>query len=157
MDRIDLRILTALQNDPTLTVAAVGEKVGISHTPCWRRIKKLEDDGIIQGRALILDPKKIGFPINVFAEIRLKKHESEVVDAFEQSVQQHEEIVECHSMSGKADFLIRVLVQSVSDYEDFLKRILLQLPGVGSVNSRFALNSIKCTTDLPLSRMQINN
>jgi Lrp/AsnC family transcriptional regulator len=150
LDDMDLRILRALQREPSLSIADLASKVGLSHTPCWRRIRRMETDGIIEGRTLVLNAELLGYPISVFAEIGISSHDEKTIAAFEASIQQHPEIVECFSMSGESDFLLRIVSASVADYEAFLKRTLLHLPGIGSVNSRFALKSVKLTSTLPL-------
>ena len=150
LDAADLRILRALQDDPQLTMAALAERVGLSHTPCWRRVRKLEENGTIIGRRLALDPDHLGFGVTVIAEITIKAHDEDVLTAFESAVQAHPQIVECYSMSGASDYIIHVIVRSISEYETLLKRVLLHLPGVGSINSRFALNRVKFTTAIPL-------
>jgi Lrp/AsnC family transcriptional regulator len=150
VDRIDLKLLDALQRVPGISTVDLAERVGLSHTPCWRRLKRLEDSGAIRERAVILDPKVMGLPVSVFAEIRLRQHDEETLEAFEQSVCNRIEIVECFSMSGERDYQLRVVVRDVAHYERFLKKVLLHLPGVASINSSFALKSIKLTTQLPL-------
>lgn len=150
MDKIDRRILAALQARPHRSVAELAGDVGLSHTPCWRRLKKMEESGVIRERAVILDPLLLDLTVSVFAELRLKQHDEETLEAFESQARDHPEIVECFSMSGQSDYLMRIVVRSVADYEVFLKKILLHLPGVGSINSSFALNCIKLTTKLPL-------
>lgn len=150
MDRIDRRILSALQDRPDASAAQVAIAVGLSHTPCWRRIKRMEEAGIIRGRELLLDPQALGLTVSVFAELRLKQHDEETLDALEEAARNRPEVLECFSMSGDADYLLRVLAGSVDEYEIFLKKVLLHLPGVASVNSRFALKSVKLTGKLPL-------
>lgn len=150
MDAIDVKILRELQRNTALSMPELAEKVGLSHTPCWRRVKRMESEGIITGKALLLNPEKLGFPISVYAEIVIASHDEETLQSFEDEICRHAEIVECFSMSGDSDFLMRIVVKNVSHYEAFLKRVLLHLPGVGSVNSRFALKPIKLTHDLPL-------
>ena len=150
MDEIDRKILRHLQRDPDCSTAALAEAVGLSHTPCWRRVKKLKSDGIIQGRALLLDARRIGLGVDVFANIRLKVHDEATLEALENATMTHPEIVECFSMSGESDYLMRVVAGSIDDYERFLKKVLLHLPGVASVNSSFALQRVKLTTSLPL-------
>lgn len=150
MDKIDRKILASLQANPQWSVAELASDVGLSHTPCWRRLKKLEENGVIRERAVILDPLLLDLTVNVFAELRLKQHDEETLEALEAQARDHPEIVECFSMSGQGDYLMRVVVRSVGDYEVFLKKVLLHLPGVGSINSSFALNCIKLTTRLPL-------
>ncbi|MGE4431240.1 MAG: Lrp/AsnC family transcriptional regulator [Sphingobium sp.] len=150
MDDIDRRILRHMQSDPTASIAALADAVGLSQTPCWRRLKRMETDGIIIGRALLLDERKIGLGVDVFAHIRLKMHDEATLNELESAVMSHPQIVECFSMSGESDYLMRVIAASIDDYERFLKKTLLHLPGVASVNSSFALQRIKLTTALPL-------
>lgn len=150
MDVIDRKILSALQRSPEASMADIADKVGLSHTPCWRRIKKLEEAGIIRGKAVLLDAEQLGLTVSVFAELRLKQHDEETLEALERQATEQPEIVECFSMSGQSDFLMRIVVRSVADYEVFLKKVLLHLPGVASINSSFALKCIKMTTDLPV-------
>lgn len=150
MDEIDRRILRVVQANPDLPIAELATKAGLSHTPCWRRLKKLEADGIICGRAVLLDAKQLGLVVNVFAHVRLKQHDEETLDALELSVSLHPEIVESFSMSGTSDYVLRVVAKSIEDYERFLKKTLLHLPGVSSINSSFALKTVKMTTVLPV-------
>ncbi len=150
LDAIDRRILANLQAEPDLTMADLAERVGLSHTPCWRRLKRMEEAGIVSGRALLLNAEALGFNISVFAHIKLKNHEEESLNLFEDSVEQHPQIVECFSMSGESDYTLRVLARDVGDYEHFLKKVLLHLPGVASVVSSFALKTIKLTMKVPV-------
>jgi Lrp/AsnC family transcriptional regulator len=110
----------------------------------------MEDAGFIRGRALLLDPEKLGFSVNVFAHLKLKSHDEHSLNDFENSIGTHPQIVECFSMSGDSDYMLRVLARDVADYEVFLKKVLLHLPCVSAINSSFALNRIKLTTDVPL-------
>jgi Lrp/AsnC family transcriptional regulator len=139
-----------LQHHPQASIAELGEIVGLSQTPCWRRMKRLQDTGVISGRAWILNPVRLGLSVNVFAEVRLKQHDEETLEAFELMTSERPEIVESFSMSGQSDYLLRIVVGTVADYEILLKKVLLHLPGVGSINSSFALKAIKSTTDLPI-------
>lgn len=150
MDKIDRRILAILQEQPELPTSELAEMVGLSHTPCWRRLKKLHADGVIIGKAILLDAKTLGLTVNVFAEIRLRQHDEETLLALENAVRQQPEIVECFSVSGNADYLARIVVPSIEAYEAFLKTVVLHLPGVAAVNSRFALGCVKMTTALPI-------
>lgn len=151
MDKIDIRILSILQESPDLPTSELAERVGLSNTPCWRRLKRLEADGIIRGRALILDARALGLTVNVFADIRLKQHDENTLVALEAAVSRQTEILECFSVSGDSDYLMRIITRSIEEYETFLKKVLLHLPGVASVNSRFALGCVKMTTELPIS------
>ena len=150
MDEFDRKILRALQNDASITMSDLAESVGLSQTPCWRRVKALEETGVIERRAILLSPEKMGFVAHVIAHIRLKQHDEETLDAFEEAVGDHPEIVACFVTGGEYDYIIRMLVRSIEHYEQFLKKVLLHLPGVGHVNSNFALKQVKLTTDLPV-------
>lgn len=150
MDRIDRRILENLQQHPDISTSELAEKVGLSHTPCWRRLKRLEGDGVIKGRAVLLDARRLGLNVNVFADIRLKQHDEDTLIALELAVSRQPEILECFSVSGESDYILRIVTSSIEAYELFLKKVLLHLPGVAAVNSRFALGCIKLTTALPI-------
>lgn len=150
MDEMDLKILRTLQKHPDLPVAELAEQVGLSHTPCWRRLKRLQSSGVIARNAVILNPKRLGLEAVVFASIRLKQHDEATLDAFETAVRNRPQIVECYSMSGDSDYQLRIVVANIEAYHDFLKKTLLHLPAVASVNSHFALNMVKLTTDLPI-------
>lgn len=133
-----------------MPVGDIAEAVGLSTTPCWRRIKRLEADGVISGRAVLLDAEKLGLAVNVFADIRLKLHDEETLIALENALAAQPEIMECFSVSGESDYIVRVVAESIRAYEVFLKKVLLHMPGVAAVNSRFALGCIKMTTALPI-------
>lgn len=150
MDRIDRNILATMQDQPDLSTGEIAERVGLSNTPCWRRIKKLEADGVIAGKVILLNAKALGLAVNVFAEIRLRQHDEETLVALEAAVARQPEIVECFSVSGESDYMARIVTQSIETYETFLKKVLLHLPGVAAVNSRFALGCVKMTTALPI-------
>jgi len=147
---MDRKILRVLQDSPEISVTDLAQKVGLSHTPCWRRIKQMEESGAIRERAVILDPTIMGLSISVFANIRLKAHDEATLEAFEQTAQGRAEIVDCFSMSGESDYIVRVIVGSIDQYEQFLKKVLLHFPGVASVNSHFSLKCVKKTTKLPI-------
>ncbi|MEV4933995.1 Lrp/AsnC family transcriptional regulator [Sphingobium sp. LMA1-1-1.1] len=151
MDRLDRKILSALQQFPEMSVVDIASHVGLSHTPCWRRIKKLEEMGAIRGKVVLLDAQLLGLTVDVFAQLKLKQHDEETLNRFETAVRDRSEIVECFSMSGDSDYLIRIVIDSIASYETFLKKVLLHLPGVGSINSNFALGCVKMTTNLPIT------
>ncbi len=150
MDETDLKIRRSLQEDSTISMVDLALKVGLSHTPCWWRVKQLEDSGAIRGRAVLLDPAIMGLSVNVLANIRLKAHDEETLEAFEQAALARPEIVECFVTSGDSDYAVRIVVRSIDDYEHLLKKVLLHFPGVASVNSHFALKCVKNTTRLPI-------
>ncbi len=150
MDETDLKILRILQADSTISMVDLALKVGLSHTPCWRRVKQLEESGAIRGRAVLLNPAIMGLSVNVLANIKLKAHDEETLEAFEQAALARPEIVECFVTSGDSDYAVRIVVRSIDDYEHLLKKVLLHFPGVASVNSHFALKCVKNTTRLPI-------
>jgi len=150
MDEFDRKILRALQEQPEISVVDLARQVGLSHTPCWRRLKQLETSGAIRGRAVILDQKMLGLGITVIANVRLKAHDEETLEALEKAACDRPEILDCFSMSGESDYLFRLVVKDIDEYEHFLKKILVHMPGVAAVHSHFALKCIKNTTKLPI-------
>ena len=150
LDNFDKKLLRALQENADQSMNELGEKIGLSHTPCWRRIKRLEEAGIIKSRVVIVDPDKVGLGVTVHAYIIIKSHDERSLNAFEQAVLDVNEIIECYSTSGEKDYVLRIVVKSVSHYERLLKQTLVHLPNVASVNSTFALKQVKYSTSLPL-------
>lgn len=150
LDEFDLKILRTLQESADYSMAELGAKVGLSHTPCWRRIKRLEADGVIQGRVTLLNRKVLNLSVTVHAYLIIKNHDEGSLNAFESAVADVPEIVDCYSTSGDKDYILKIVVDSVDHYEHFLKQTLVHLPNVASVNSTFALKQVKYTTRLPL-------
>ena len=150
LDEYDLKILRTLQENADYSMAELGELVGLSHTPCWRRIKRLEAEGVIKGKVTLLNPRILNLGVTVHAQIVIKHHDEESLNAFESAVADVKEIVECYSTSGDKDYLLKIVVESVGDYERFMKETLAHLPNVASFNSTFALKQVKYTTQLPL-------
>ncbi|AEG50937.1 transcriptional regulator, AsnC family [Sphingobium chlorophenolicum L-1] len=150
VDALDRKILSALQTHPEASIADVGEIVGLSQTPCWRRLKRLQQVGAVKERAWILDGQRLGMSVNVFVSVKIKQHDEDTLNAFEEATRSIREIVECFSMSGESDYLLRVVVRDIASYERILKKTLLHLPGVDSLNSSFALKTIKLSTHLPI-------
>ena len=153
MDRVDVKILGVLQDDAALSASAVADVVGLSVTPCWRRIRKLEESGVIQRRVTLLDRKAAGIGVIVFAGVSLVRHTEEIVAEFDAFVSQRPEILEAHAVSGERDYQLKIAVRDIEEYEVFLNRDLLALSSIGSVNSRFMLREIKYTTALPLPKV----
>jgi Lrp/AsnC family transcriptional regulator len=149
MDRTDLRILAILQEDSSLAVAEVAQRVNLSQTPCWRRIQKLEAQGVIERRVAILNPDAVGLGISVFVEIETGDHSAEWLTRFAASVQTMPEVMEVYRMAGDVDYLLRVAVGSMSDYDDFYRRLIADVP-LKNVTSRFAMERVKSTTAYPL-------
>jgi Lrp/AsnC family transcriptional regulator len=150
LDEFDIKILIALQENADYSMNELGDLVGLSHTPCWRRIKKLEAEGFIKGKVTLLNPQLLNLSVSVHAYVTIKSHDEESLNAFESSVQTIPEIVECYSTTGEKDYLLRIVITSVEHYEKLLKQTLVHLPNVASVNSAFALKQVKYTTSLPL-------
>lgn len=152
LDKVDYEILRQLQQNSDISMHELGARVGLSHTPCWRRVKKLEDEGVIKGEVRLLDPVQLGLPVNVFVNVTLRKHQENALARFENATSEIPEIVECYLVSGDTDFLLRVVVADVAAYEQLLKSKLVHLPEVGNLNSTFAMRQVKYTTELPLSK-----
>jgi len=153
LDSFDIKILRELQQNAEVSMQDLGSKVGLSHTPCWRRVKRLEKDGVIRKRVTLLDANALHLAVNVFVHVTLKNHRENGLTLFEEAVQDISEIVECYTVSGDRDFLLRVVVADVSAYEHLLKHILINLPGVDNLSSNFALRQVKYTTEYPLAAM----
>jgi Lrp/AsnC family transcriptional regulator len=149
MDRTDLRILAILQEDASLTVAEIASRVNLSQTPCWRRIQKLEAMGVIEKRVAILDPASLGLGICVFVEVEAADHSPEWLQAFRESIRSMPEVVEVYRMAGEIDYLLRVVVGAMADYDEFYRRLIEVVP-LKNVTSRFAMERVKSTTALPL-------
>ena len=150
LDILDRHILRELQGSADLSMQELGERVGLSHTPCWRRIKRLEEKGIIKQRVTLLDAEQLQLSVNVFVQVSLSNQLEDALNRFEDAVQQVDEIVECYTVSGDKDFLLRVVVEDVGAYERLLKSTLVHLPEVGNMSSSFALRQVKYTTSLPI-------
>jgi len=146
----DRRILAELQRDSRLTTQELAEKVGMSSSAAWRRVKSLEKAGIIDRYAVIVNPKKAGFALASMVHISLARHEQSNVDHFVREVLQHPEVLECFATSGEADFHLRVVVEDIDAYNRFLDEFIFKLPGVSQVRSNIVLKEIKADTALPL-------
>lgn len=152
LDKFDWLILKALQENAEFSMSEIGERVGLSHTPCWRRVKRLEEAGYIQKRVTLLNAKALDLGVSVHAYLTIKSHDESSLNAFEQAVGDIPEIVECYSTTGDKDYLLRVVVTNVDAYEKLLKTQLVHLPNVASINSTFALKQVKYTTELPIGQ-----
>lgn len=150
IDRYEANILSLLQRDGRITNQALAEQVGLSPAPCWRRLKALEESGIIRRYAAILEPQKVGIGFCVFAHVTITRHSEGVVDEFEREVLKRPEIVECYSTMGSADYLLKIMVADVAAYDAFLHDCLFVLPGVRTVESFASLREIKYDTALPV-------
>lgn len=150
IDDIDRKILAVLQSNAHATSEQLSEQVGLSPSPCARRVRNLEATGVIRRYVAIVDQVKVGLPISVFASVKLERQREEELDRFAKAVQRWPEIVECYLMTGKQDYLLRIVVKDLEAYEAFLKRTLTRLEGVASIESSFALGQVKHAQPLPI-------
>lgn len=148
LDWIDRRILACLQEDATMSIAAVAERAGISASPCWRRIRRLEAEGVIRRRVALLDPVKMQVGVTVFVSIRTSHHNMDWAERFCRAVNQIPEVLEFHRMSGNVDYLLRVVVPDIAAYDGVYKR-LIKAADLLDVSSSFSMEQIKYTTALP--------
>ena len=155
MDRTDRAILAILQEDSTLPVADIARKVGLSTTPCWRRIQKLDEDKVIQRRVAILDPEQVNAGVTVFVSVKTDKHNEEWLKRFSEVIVTFPEVVGFYRMSGDVDYLLKVVVPDISAYDDFYKKLVSNID-IENVSSAFAMERIKDSTQLPLHYMQID-
>lgn len=150
LDSIDAKILHHIQGNSALSVAEIAEKVGLSSSPCWRRIKRMEEDGIIKSRITVLDREKLGLDFEVFVAVKLALPNRENMDAFEKSINRMPEVVQCSVVTGAVDFMLRVVTKDMHAYDYFLRDILLQTGLVSDVQSRIVLRTAKDTKSIPL-------
>lgn len=153
LDRIDLAILDHLQNDGRASAAEISEKVGLSPSPCHRRQKLLEERGVIQRYVALVDQQSVGLSMSAFVLVTMMTHADENLRAFEQTVANFPEVMECYEMAGSSDYLLRVVTADLQSYEHFLRTRLTPMPGVRSFQSSFALKRIVYRTGLPLPRV----
>lgn len=154
LDAIDLRILNALQADGRLTNQELADQVGLSPSPCLRRVRRLERDGFIRSYRAVLDRNSVGLGLTVFVEIKVEKHSRDNAQALRQALSAIPEVVACHMVSGTADFLAEIVVTNLKAYETLLTEKLLVLPMVGDIRSNFALSRVKSDGALPLSHLK---
>lgn len=151
LDRASRQILEALQADARLSTQALAEKVGLSATPVWRRVKEMEERGLIRGHVALLDREKLGLSICVLANVSLVRHSEGAVEQFERLVATQREIIECHAITGEADYVIKVVAADMKAYDAFLQQHIFKLPGVSSVRSNVVLREVKYETALPVA------
>src|SRR6266702_1279254 len=149
MDSIDRKILALLQDNASLSVAEIGNRVGLSSTPCWKRIQRLEADGVIQKRVAIVDPDKLGLGVTVFVSVETGDHSEGWLTRFAEVVGAMPEVMELYRMAGDVDYMLRVVVTDIQGYDAFYKRLIAAVP-LKNVTSRFAMEKIKSTTALPI-------
>ncbi len=149
LDAIDRRILRELQRDATIAIADLAQRVGLSQTPCWKRIKRLTDAGVITKRVALLDREKLDLGLVVFVSVRTSRHDQEWLDAFAAAAVSLPEIVEFYRLSGDTDYLLKVLVKDIGAYDAFYRKLIATVP-LSDVSSAFAMEQIKSTTALPV-------
>ncbi|MEE2704811.1 MAG: Lrp/AsnC family transcriptional regulator [Pseudomonadota bacterium] len=153
MDPIDRSILSLLQKDASLPIAEIAERVGLSQTPCWKRIQKLEASGIIKSRVALLNSKKLNLGLTVFVQLRTDKHDEVWLTKFSNAVRDMPEIVEVYRMAGDIDYLLRVVVKDTDSYDRFYKDLIKKI-SIHDVSSSFAMEEIKYTTSLPIEKIR---
>jgi Lrp/AsnC family transcriptional regulator len=146
----DVAILKLLQRDATISTASVAEKINLSQSPCWRRINRLEEEGIIQRRVALLDRAQLGMEVVVFATINLTSTGRQNLISFEQEIVAYPEVVECYTMTGIWDYMLKIVTRDIRHYEDFVRNTLTTSPGIRELHSHMAVTEIKNTTELPL-------
>jgi Lrp/AsnC family transcriptional regulator len=149
VDRLDRKILSVLQEDCTIPVAEIGRRVGLSTTPCWRRIQKMEEDGVIRKRVAVLDAKRINAGVTAFVAITTNQHSRDWLERFAQLIAEFSEVVEFYRMAGQVDYLLRVTVPSIEAYDAFYKKLISRID-IANISTTFAMEQIKYTTALPL-------
>ena len=151
IDAIDRQILENLQNDARMRNVELAEKVGLSPSPCLRRVGNLEETGVIRGYATLVDAEAVGLPVSVFVSVTLEKQIEKTLEKFEKEIRARPEVMECYLMTGEADYLLRVVTADLSAYERFLIEHLTRIPCVASIKSSFALKQVAYRTALPIS------
>ena len=146
----DIRILQLLQQDASLSTAEIAEKVGLSQSPCWRRISRMEQAGLIKRKVAVLDHSKLGMEVVVFVNINLTAHGRQNLAAFEKEIRLFPEVLECYTVTGQMDYLLKIVTRDIQHYESFIRNQLMTLPMIREMHSTIAVTEIKDTTELPL-------
>ncbi len=152
LDAIDRRILEHLQDNARISNVDLAARVGISASPCWRRVRELEESGVISNYVTLIDAASVGLMVSVFVNVSLEKQVERELNVFQNAIRERPEVMECYLMTGEADFLLRVVVPDLMAYERFLMDHLTRVPGIASIRSSFALKQVKYRTALPLDR-----
>jgi Lrp/AsnC family transcriptional regulator len=148
MDSTDRKLLSLLQDDASLPLQDLAADVGLSVNPCWRRIKRMEAQGIIRARVAVLDPDKIGLHLTVFVRIKIREHSADWVKRFAAAIRSIGEIAECHRIGGDVDYLLKVLVADMAGYDRVYKQLIAKIPGLADVSALFSMERIKYTTKM---------
>ena len=150
LDQVDRALLRHLQDDGSLTSAALGERLSMTVTPCWRRRKRLEDQGIIKDYQANLDRRKLGYDVLAFAQVTFGDHSANAPDNFERIILDHPEVLSCHKVTGAADYMLSVLATDLESYGRFVEEVLRKQPGITAIQSSLALREIKAVTRIPV-------
>jgi Lrp/AsnC family transcriptional regulator len=150
LDSLDRAILSLLQDDAALPLQEIAGRVGLSTNPCWRRIKRMEADGVIRGRVALLDPDKVGLKVTVYVRIKTREHNAEWVKRFADAVHSISEIAECHRIGGDVDYLLKVVVADIAGYDRVYRQLITRVPSLVDVSALFSMERIKSTTKLEL-------
>ncbi|MDX1319871.1 MAG: Lrp/AsnC family transcriptional regulator [Oceanospirillum sp.] len=150
MDKTDKTILRMLQQDCTVSIQSIADAVNLSVTPCWKRIKRLEESGIIRDRVALLDRQKVDLSVSVFVHLKTQRHDNLWLEQFSRLIQEFEEVQECYRMAGEWDYLLRVVARDIPAFDRFYKKLVSQVEGLSDVSSSFAMEEIKYSTQLPL-------
>ena len=156
LDRADSRILSALQADGRLSVVNLAQSIGLSPTPCARRIRQLEQSGVIEGYAAIVNPARLGLNVQAFIQVKLQQHADEIVTAFERELAKLEEVIACFATTGESDFLVHVAVPDLETLSSVVLKKLLKIPGVRDLHSSIVLETIKRSARLPLAHLALD-
>ena len=149
MDKVDQQILRILQTDSSLSISEIARKVGLSASPCWKRINKLQNDGIIKSKIALLDGNLLGFSLTAYVSIKTGEHSREWLEEFSKTVTKMPEVMEFHRMAGDVDYMLKVVVSDIQAFDNFYKR-LISASSINEVTSRFSMETIKETTALPI-------
>ena len=150
LDNLDRRILSLIQADAGLGTSEIAERIGLTQPPCWRRIRRLEESGLIDRRVALLNQEKMGLTVTVFARIKLSAHGRQSLPEFEAQISSFSEVMECYTMMGEYDFQLKIITRDIESYERFFRTHLSQMPTVQEIHSNAALSKVKFTTELPL-------
>jgi Lrp/AsnC family transcriptional regulator, leucine-responsive regulatory protein len=153
-DSTSIRILDTLQADSEISNADLADAVGLSPSPCWRRVADLKAQGVIRGSVALVDPLALGLAVNVFVHVSLKHQDKQSLEIFDTAIRERPEIMECYLMSGESDYLLRVVVEDLIKFQEFITEVLTRIPVVANIRSSFALSQVKYTTALPTGHLK---
>ncbi|ROR09792.1 Lrp/AsnC family transcriptional regulator [Erwinia sp. JUb26] len=153
LDEVSLKILDILQQQADISNAELAERVGLSVSPCWRRVTEMREKGVIRGSVMLVDPESLGLEVNVFVHVTLRHQDKQSLEEFTSTVSNRPEVMECYLMTGEADYLLRVVVENLKKYQVFIQECLTQIRSVASIRSSFALSQVKYTTALPTEHL----